>query len=153
MRESYIFPNSPTILNDLNLIVGSLIREAEHKLNKPILSAMIYHGDILIDNEEKEGTKIDFDTTLDDSVDYEVEPMEELLISEDDITPESILNMYLSKKIDLTNLMLDSGTLLDNEYINIIKLEKSECRKALSKFFNLNDEADKKRYTTLCKLL
>ena len=105
--------------------IQSLIHELENKIEDNIKSCEIYWGDLIINGEEKEGTKVILSTISG------VEEVEDL--NETNMTAQDIVRQYHATELTLKNLMSDSLGLphITDKYLVLIEEEKMECRKAL----------------------
>ena len=105
--------------------VEALIHELENTINENILLVETYHGDIIKDGRETEGTKIMFSTSMDDPSEFGETASE--------MTVQDIIIEYHDIEKKLKKLMSASVGLdfITDKYLEIIEMEKKEARKAL----------------------
>lgn len=114
------------LIDDCTMRIQSLLNELEGKLEDSITSCEFYHGDIISGGVESEGHKIilsteEKDSELDfDSIGYEMTAQE---IIQEFHNLEYSLKVNMSKGVGLPHI--------SDKYLNILKLEKEEARKAL----------------------
>jgi len=139
------------LILDLSNSVQDLIRKTEQKIGDTIKSCDLYYGDIVVDDVETEGTKIIFSDVKDfksDNLDDDDE-----IELEDPFTLQDMLRAWFVTKNKLIDLCVDATGLFLDEYINMIELEKRECRKAIACHFDFDDKDDLKSYNKYCELL
>lgn len=126
--------NEEKLLSEYSQKMNEVIIELEDKLGKPLTSLDTYYGDVTRKGVEGEGFKVLLSTDdffeetplISKDVEYEV--------GESSLTPQEIIAEFHITESNIKTMMNNNLGLshITDKYLDILKLEKEECRKALT---------------------
>ena len=135
VKEAKEEAKQPTIDLDeefrLQTKIEATIRELERLKDDKITHISTYYGDIVVNGKECEGTKvlIGFSKEIEGDLLYD-----EYSCEIPEPTSQDIIEAYYITKHNIEALILKSVGLdhITNKYLEVLELEKEECRKALT---------------------